>query len=32
MCRDIPEGVVAGGNPVRVIGKFEDFVKKRRMC
>ena len=32
VCRDIPEGVVAGGNPVRVIGKFEDFVEKRRIC
>ena len=31
VCRDIPEGVVAGGNPVRVIGKFEDFVEKRKI-
>lgn len=28
--RDVPEGVVAAGNPVRVIGQFGDFAEKRK--
>lgn len=27
--KDVPEGTVVGGNPARIIGKFEDFIKKR---
>lgn len=27
--KDVPEGVVVGGNPAKIIGKFEDLAKKR---
>ena len=27
--KDVPEGTIVGGNPAKVIGKFEDFVIKR---
>ena len=27
--KDVPEGTIVGGNPAKVIGKFEDFVVKR---
>lgn len=27
--KDVPEGIVVGGNPARVIGLFDDVVKKR---
>lgn len=29
VCKDVLEGTVVGGNPVRIIGDFEEFVKKR---
>lgn len=29
MTKDVPEGTIVGGNPAKVIGKFEDFVVKR---
>lgn len=28
VCKDVPDNSVAVGNPVRVIGKYDDFVKK----
>lgn len=28
--KDIPDGTVCAGVPCRVIGKFEDFIKKRQ--
>lgn len=28
--KDIPEGTVAAGNPVKVIGSFDDFERKRK--
>lgn len=27
--KDVPEGVIVGGNPAKVIGKFDEFAKKR---
>lgn len=27
--KDVPEGVIVGGNPAKVIGNFQDFIKKR---
>lgn len=30
--KDIPDNSVAAGSPARVIGKFDDFVKKRKMA
>lgn len=27
--QSVPEGVIVGGNPAKVIGKFENYVKKR---
>lgn len=30
VCKNIKEGTVVGGNPVREIGSFADFVDKRR--
>lgn len=27
--KDVPEGVVVGGNPAKIIGKYEDVEKKR---
>lgn len=29
VCKDVLEGTVVGGNPVRIIGDFEEFVKRR---
>lgn len=29
--KDIPEGTVCAGSPAKVIGKFEDFVQKRKL-
>lgn len=31
VCKDVREGTVVGGNPVRIIGNFEDFVLKREL-
>lgn len=28
--KDVPEGTVAAGNPVKVIGSFDDFERKRK--
>lgn len=28
--KDVPEGTIVGGNPARVIGKFDDLKKKRK--
>lgn len=28
--KDVPQGVVVGGNPAKVIGKTDDLIKKRR--
>ena len=28
--KDVPEGCVVGGNPAKVIGKYEDLVEKRK--
>lgn len=28
--KDVPEGTVVGGNPARIIGSFDDIVKKRK--
>ena len=28
--KDIPDGTVCAGVPCRIIGEFEDFVKKRK--
>lgn len=27
--KDVPEGTVVGGNPARIIGNYEEFVKKK---
>lgn len=27
---DVPDGVVVGGNPAKIIGDFEDIIKKRQ--
>lgn len=27
--KDVPEGSIVGGNPAKVIGRFDDFVEKR---
>ena len=29
--KDIPDNSVVGGNPVRIIGSFDDFAKKRKI-
>ncbi len=29
VCKDVPEGTIVGGNPVRVIGNFAEFASKR---
>lgn len=29
--KDVPDGVIVGGNPAKVIGIFDEFVKKRRV-
>lgn len=31
VCKDVLEGTVVGGNPVKTIGNFEDFVLKREL-
>ena len=28
--RDLPDGVIAAGNPARVLGKTEDFIRRKR--
>lgn len=30
--KDVPEGVIVGGNPAKIIGKTIDLVNKRRKC
>lgn len=27
--KDVPEGVIVGGNPAKIIGKVEDLINKR---
>nr|WP_234787212.1 acyltransferase [Streptococcus equinus] len=27
--KDVPEGTIVGGNPAKVIGKFDEYMKKR---
>lgn len=27
--KDVPEGVIVGGNPAKIIGSFDDYAKKR---
>ena len=29
--KDVPEGVIVGGNPARIIGKIDDLIKKRKL-
>ena len=29
--KDVPEGAIVGGNPARIIGSFENLIKKRKM-
>ena len=29
--KDVPEGVIVGGNPARVIGSFDELMKKRKV-
>ena len=31
VCKDVLERTVVGGNPVKIIGNFEDFVLKREL-
>lgn len=31
VCKNVLEGTVVGGNPVKTIGNFEDFVLKREL-
>ena len=28
--KDVPEGCIVGGNPAKVIGKYENLVEKRK--
>ena len=29
--KDVPEGVIVGGNPAKIIGTVDDLVERRRM-
>lgn len=29
MTKDVPEGTIVGGNPAKIIGKYEELKKKR---
>ena len=29
LTKDIPEGTIVAGNPAKVVGKFDDLVKRR---
>ena len=29
--KDVPEGSIVGGNPARIIGHFDDLMKRRKM-
>ena len=30
MTKDVPEGVIVGGNPAKVIGYVDDLIEKRK--